>query len=110
MKKFEDLFKSALRDQELPYDESAWNEMSKKLDARSGGGGASGNLKWILGTAGAIVVTVGVLLYMDNNTNVQEQSKNQIANTDLELNENTDSNNSESSNVASETQSETDDS
>ena len=40
----------------------------------------------------------------------QEQSKNQIANTDLELNENTDSNNSESRNVASETQSETDDS
>ena len=30
MKKIEDLFKSALRDQELPYDESAWNEMSKK--------------------------------------------------------------------------------
>ena len=110
MKKIEDLFKSALKDQELPYDESAWNEMSKKLDARSGGGGASGNLKWILGTAGAIVVTVGVLLYMDNNTDIEEQSNNQIANTDLKLNENTDSNNSESSNVASETQSETDDS
>ena len=45
--------------------------MSKKLDARSGGGGASGNLKWIRGTAGALGVTVGVLLYMDNNTNVQ---------------------------------------
>ena len=109
MKKIEDLFKSALRDQELPYDESAWNEMSNKLDARSGGG-ASGNLKWIFGTAGAIVVTVGVLLYMDNNTDVEEQTKNQIASTDLKLNENTDSNNSESSNVASETQSETDDS
>ena len=109
MKKIEDLFKSALRDQELPYDESAWNEMSKKLDARSGGG-ASGNLKWILGTAGAIVVTVGVFLYMGNNTDVEEQTKNQIASSDLKLNENTDSNNSESSNVASETQSETDDS
>ena len=108
MKKIEDLFKSALRDQELAYDESAWNEMSKKLDARSGG--ASGNLKWILGTAGAIVVTVGVLLYMDNNTDVKEQSNNQIASTDLKLNENTDTNNSESSNVVSETQSETDDS
>ena len=84
--------------------------MSKKLDARSGGGGASGNLKWIRGTAGAIVVTVGVLLYMDNNTDIEEQSNNQIANTDLKLNENSDSNNSESSNVASETQSETDDS
>ena len=33
MKKIEDLFKSALRDQELPYDERAWNEMSKKLDS-----------------------------------------------------------------------------
>ena len=110
MKKIEDLFKSALNDQELPYDESAWNEMSKKLDARNGGGGASGNLKWILGTAGAIVVTVGVFLNMDNNTDIEEQSNNQIANTDLKLNENTDSNNSESSKVASETQSETDDS
>ena len=79
MKKIEDLFKSALRDQELPYDESAWNEMSKKLDARSGGGGASGNLKWILGTAGAIVVSVGVLLYMDNNNDVKDQSNNQIS-------------------------------
>ena len=83
MKKIEDLFKSALRDQELPYDESAWNEMSKKLDARSGGGGASGNLKWILGTAGAIVVTVGVLLYMDNNTDDKEQSNKQIASNEL---------------------------
>ena len=46
MKKIEDLFKSALKDQELPYNESAWNDMSKKLDARSGG--ASGNLKWTL--------------------------------------------------------------
>ena len=110
MKKIEDLFKSALRDQELPYDESAWNEMSKKLDARSGGGGASGNLKWILGTAGVIVVTVAVFLYMDNNTDVKEQTNNQIANNDLKLNEKTESNDSESRDVVSETQSETDDS
>ena len=47
---------------------------------------------------------------MDNNADIEEQSNNQIANTDLKLNENTDSNNSESSNVASETLSETDDS
>ena len=81
MKKIEDLFKSALRDQELPYDESAWNEMSKKLDARSGG--ASGNLKWILGTTGTIVLTVGVLLYMYNNTDVKEQPNKQIASNEL---------------------------
>lgn len=110
MKKIEELFKSALRDQELPYDESAWNEMSKKLDTRSGGGGASGNLKWILGTAGAIVVTMGVLLYMDNNNDVEEQSNKQIASTDLKLNEKTDSNDSEFIDVTSETQSESDDS
>ena len=108
MKKIEDLFKSALRDQELPYDESAWNEMSKKLDARSGG--ASGNLKWVLGTAGAIVVTVGVMLYMDNNTVVKEQSNNQIASSDLDLNEKTASNAIESNELESKTQSETDNS
>ena len=47
MKKIEDLFKSALKDQELPYHESAWKDMSKKLDARSAG--ASGNFNWIFG-------------------------------------------------------------
>ena len=100
MKKIEDLFKSALKDQELPYNESAWKDMSKKLDARSGG--VSGNLKWILGVAGAVVVTVCVMLYTYNNTDVKDQSNNQIASNDLKLNEKTDSNE-----LASETQSET---
>ena len=90
MKKIEDLFKSALKDQELPYNESAWKDMSKKLDARSGG--VSGNLKWILGVAGAVVVTVCVMLYTYNNTDVKDQSNNQIASNDLKLNEKTDSN------------------
>ncbi len=103
MKKIEELFKSALKDHELPYSESAWNDMNKKLDARSGG--ASGNLKWILGAAGAVVVTVCVMLYTDNNTDVKDQSNNQIASTDLKLNEKTDSN--ESNELASERPSET---
>ena len=75
MKNIEDLFKSALKDQELPYNESAWNQMSKKLDAR---GGASGNLKWILGATGIAVLAVATLWYVSNNehaaTSIQKET------------------------------------
>ena len=67
MKKIEDLFRSALKDQELPYDESAWNDMSKRLDAR---GGSVGHLKWILGAAVVAAISIGSILYVNNdNTN-----------------------------------------
>ena len=89
MKKIEDLFKSALKDQELPYNENAWNQMSKKLDAR---GGASGNLKWLLGAAGIAVITVGTLLYLNNNNkDVQKNISQSLASTNQNT-ENTNSN------------------
>lgn len=105
MKKIEDLFKSALKDQELPYNESAWNDMSKKLDARSGG--ASGNLKWILGAAGAVVVTVGTLIYINNNTgsNIQDNKENNIASLETKSIENTKTNQIKSDELISENQS-----
>ena len=34
MRNIEDLFKEALKDQELPYNKDAWSKMNKKLDAR----------------------------------------------------------------------------
>ena len=79
MKRLEDLFKSALKDQELPYDEGAWNQMSKKLDARSAG--ASGNFNWIFGAAGILLITVGTLIYLnsDNDTKIKESPKNNLA-------------------------------
>jgi hypothetical protein len=64
MKNIEELFKSALKDQELPYDEGAWNSMSKKLDSRNGG--ISGNLKWIIGAVGISVVTIVSVYYLSN--------------------------------------------
>jgi len=102
MKKIEDLFKSALKDQELPYNESAWNEMSKKLDARSGG--ASGNLKWILGAAGAVVVTVGTLIYVNSNnvSNIQENKEKNIASLETKSIKNT--NDIDSDEIISENQ------
>ena len=63
MKKIEDLFRSALKDQEFPYDESAWNDMSKRLDAR---GGSAGQLKWIIGAAVVASITIGSILYVNN--------------------------------------------
>ena len=78
MKNIEDLFKSALKDQELPYDESAWNSMSQKLDARSGGG-MSGNLKWILGVAGISVVAIVSVYYLNNPENAVTEDKNKSA-------------------------------
>lgn len=95
MKKLEDLFKSALRDQELPYNEGAWNQMSKKLDARSGG--ASGNLNWILGAAGVLVVVVGTLLYLnnDNETKTENNSKNKLAGLKPKTEDNASTNNVE---------------
>ena len=109
MKKIEDLFKSALKDQELPYNESAWNDMSKKLDARSGG--ASGNLKWILGAAGAVVITVGTLIYINSNdgSNIQENKEKSIASLETESIENTNSNEIESDEIISKNQSQEDD-
>lgn len=64
MKNIEELFKSALKDQELPYDEGAWNKMSKKLDSRNGG--ISGNLKWIIGAVGISVVAIVSVYYLSN--------------------------------------------
>ena len=102
MKKIEDLFKSALKDQELPYNENAWNQMSKKLDAR---GGASGNLKWLLGAAGIAVITVGTLLYLNNNNNkdVQKNISQSLARTNQNT-ENTNSNDIDSDELISENQ------
>ena len=77
MKNIEDLFKSALKGQELPYDEMAWNKMSKKLDSRSGG--MSGNLKWIIGAAGISVVTIVSVYYLNNSENTVTQDKNKYA-------------------------------
>ena len=104
MKKLEDLFKSALRDQELPYNEGAWNQMSKKLDARSGG--ASGNLNWILGAAGVLVVAVGTLLYFNSNngSNIQENKEKSIASLETKSIENTNSNDIDSDELISENQ------
>jgi len=104
MKKLEDLFKSALRDQELPYNEGAWNQMSKKLDARSGG--ASGNLNWILGAAGVLVVAVGTLLYFNGNngSNIQENKEKSIASLETKSIENTNSNDIDSDELISENQ------
>lgn len=53
----EELFKTSLKDHELPYDENAWSQMSKRLDAKNGV--ASSNLKWFIGAASvfAIVAT-----------------------------------------------------
>ena len=101
MKKLEDLFKSALRDQELPYNEGAWNQMSKKLDARSGG--SSGNLNWILGAAG-VVVAVGTLIYInnDNGSNIQENKEKSIAKLETKSIENTNSNDIGSDEILSE--------
>jgi hypothetical protein len=73
MKKIEDLFKSALKDQELPYNENAWNEMSKRLDAR---GGSAGHLKWILGAAVVGVLTIGTLIYLSNGKTDIKNSEN----------------------------------
>jgi hypothetical protein len=79
MKKIEDLFRTALKDQELPYDESAWNDMSKRLDAR---GGSAGQLKWILGAAVVASITIGSILYVNN------KETNTINTTDLKLTSN----------------------
>ncbi len=78
MKNIEELFKSALKDQEMPYNEQAWNEMSKKLDARSGSGGMSGNLKWIIGAAGVSILTVVSIysLYSPETSKNTDKKKN----------------------------------
>ena len=75
MKKIDDLFKSALKGHELPYNESAWNEMSKRLDAR---GGSAGYLKWICGVSVA-AIAIGTIFYFNH---TDTNTKN---NTDLKL-------------------------
>ena len=112
MKKLEDLFKSALKDQELPYNKGAWNQMSKKLDARSSG--ASGNSNWILGAAGVVVVVVVVvgtliLINSNNGSNIQDNKEKSIASLETKSIENTKSNQIKSDELISEDQSQEED-
>jgi hypothetical protein len=103
MKKIEDLFRSALKDQELPYDDSAWNEMSKRLDAR---GGSAGQLKWILGAAVVAAITIGSILYVNNKepkTNKITAPKLASNEGDLKLNSNEGNNESLSKNIDANT-------
>lgn len=68
MKGIEEIIKESVQNYEVPYDSSAWDSLSAKLDA-----GAKASPKkwpWIAGVAGiaAIVTTVLVLQNQENNT------------------------------------------
>ena len=103
MKKIEDLFRTALQDQELPYDESAWNEMSKRLDAR---GGSAGHLKWILGSAVVLAITIGSILYInDKETNTKNTIKPKLANNEKKIESNSNENKKESNDLNKESKS-----
>ena len=103
MKKIEDLFRSALKDQELPYDQSAWKEMSKRLDARGGG---AGQLKWILGVAVVAAITIGSILYVNNEeTNTKNTTDPKLASNDKKFESNSTEGNNESLNNDTDSQS-----
>ena len=59
MRDIEELFKTSLKDHELPYDENAWSQMSKRLDAKNGV--ASSNLKWFIGAASVVAIVATYL-------------------------------------------------
>jgi len=59
MRDIEELFKTSLKDHELPYDENAWSQLSKRLDAKNGV--ASSNLKWFIGAASVVAIVATYL-------------------------------------------------
>ena len=59
MRDIEELFKTSLKDHELPYDENTWSQMSKRLDAKNGV--ASSNLKWFIGAASVVAIVATYL-------------------------------------------------
>jgi hypothetical protein len=61
-KPLEELFKSALKEHQMPYDPSAWRAMSSKLDAQLPVHGKS-KWPWFLGAASAIGIVTVSLLY-----------------------------------------------
>ena len=73
MRNIEDLFKEALKDQELPYNKDAWSKMNKKLDARNPK--SSNGFKWILGAAGAAVIIAAYLFLDSDNEPSQIQAE-----------------------------------
>ena len=73
MRNIEDLFKEALKNQELPYNKDAWSKMNKKLDARNPK--SSNGYKWILGAAGAAVIIASYLFLDSDNEPSQVQAE-----------------------------------
>ena len=69
MRNIEDLFKEALKDQELPYNKDAWSKMNKKLNTRNPK--SSNGLKWILGATGAAVI-IAAYLFLDSNNEASQ--------------------------------------
>lgn len=81
MSKIEKIFKSSLKNSEMPYDPKAWNDMSALLDKKMPVNAPKGNLKWFW--AASIVAVVGVtsLILINNQTPSPEKSVVAVKNT-----------------------------
>lgn len=72
-KPIEELFKSALKDHQMPYDPSSWRALSSKLDAQLPVHGKS-KWPWFLGAASAIGVVTVSLLYTSSPEKTTQQT------------------------------------
>ena len=63
---FEEQLKKSIQNHEVPYDAAEWDKLSSKLDASQGGSTFN---KWVLSSVATLIVTAGVVLYLQNNTN-----------------------------------------
>lgn len=117
----EKAFKESLEGFEVPYDASAWNALSSKLDAAAGATGAAGGglVKWLLigATIGAAAIATFIFMPNGNENKVaektvvttekidqpkQEEAKDAIVSTENEIEDTTISNQTDANTEKSE--------
>lgn len=90
--------KESLKEYEMPYDSSAWDALSKKLD-QTMPTSPNSNWKWYLGGAASVAIIVSTIAFWPKENSISdsknESAKNQLVNTPNKTNSASDKTNSD---------------